>query len=140
MKDKPIVKKYYTISEVAKMMHVEASTVRYWEDEFEWIKIERYKGDHRRYQLADIEPLMQINTLLHHVRMTVEGVKIAYEKKYIGALQNIFITSQRERGHFVWKEDIIGGSAIWLPDEKNGKFKMHMPLDYYIPDVPAESD
>ena len=125
MKDKPIIKKYYKISEVAKMMHVEASTVRYWEDEFEWIKIERYKGDHRRYQLTDIEPLMQINTLLHVGRMTVEGVKIAYEKKYIGALQYLFTT--RHRNHRPDRSDLSVS-------------KMYLPYDHYIPDVPAKSD
>ena len=65
-------KKYYKIGEVAKILNVPASTVRYWEKEFSQVKPMKNKKGDRIFNLKDIETLKEIKFLVHD-----RGVKIA---------------------------------------------------------------
>jgi len=65
-------KKYYKIGEVAKMLSVPTSTVRYWEKEFSQVKPMKNKKGDRIFNIKDIETLKEIKFLVHD-----RGVKIA---------------------------------------------------------------
>ena len=67
LRDKPIEKKYFTIREVAEMIHQNASTLRFWEDQFDWINPKRDRKHNRKYQEKDIVDIMAINILLNMV-------------------------------------------------------------------------
>ncbi|MDG1098912.1 MAG: MerR family transcriptional regulator, partial [Bacteroidia bacterium] len=56
-------KKYYKIGEVAKLLNVPASTVRYWEKEFSQVKPMKNKKGDRIFNLKDIETLKEIKFL-----------------------------------------------------------------------------
>jgi DNA-binding transcriptional MerR regulator len=68
-------KKYYSITEVAKLCKVKAHTLRFWEKEFKDLKPMTRKGNRRYYQNDDIELIKQIHSLLYQEGMTIAGAK-----------------------------------------------------------------
>lgn len=73
------LKLYYSISEVAEMFDLNESTLRYWEQEFPYLKPKtRSSSNIRQYTEKDIEQLRLIHNLVK-----VRGFKIAAAKKII---------------------------------------------------------
>lgn len=72
---------FYTIGEVAKMLEVETSTVRFWENEFSIIKPRRNAKGNRLFTQTDLQNLKQIRHLLRDQRMTIDGAKQAMKDK-----------------------------------------------------------
>lgn len=75
------LKLYYSISEVAKMFGLNESTLRYWEQEFPYLK-PKTKGPSkvRQYSEKDIEQIRLIHNLVK-----VRGFKLAAAKKIINS-------------------------------------------------------
>ena len=75
------LKLYYSISEVAKMFGLNESTLRYWEQEFPYLK-PKVKGPSkvRQYSEKDIEQIRLIHNLVK-----VRGFKLAAAKKIINS-------------------------------------------------------
>ena len=73
------LKVYYNIGEVAKMFGLNESTLRYWEQEFPYLK-PKVSGPAkiRQYQEKDIEQIRVIHNLIK-----VRGFKIAAAKKIL---------------------------------------------------------
>lgn len=78
-----IEKKYYTVTEVAEQLDVNASQLRYWETEFEELAPKKNKNGKRLYTQKDIELLEKILYLVKDKRYTLEGARIALEKNSI---------------------------------------------------------
>ena len=57
-------KKYYRISEVAEILNIPASTLRFWESKFTIIKPHRNAGNTRLYTPKDIEKIRMIYFLV----------------------------------------------------------------------------
>lgn len=57
-------KKYYKISEVAEILNIPASTLRFWESKFTIIKPRRNAGGTRFYTPEDIEKIKMIHFLV----------------------------------------------------------------------------
>ena len=74
-KEKPVEKLYYTIGEVATMLDVPVSTVRYWENEFDILKPMKNKKGNRMFTPDDIKNLKIIHRLLKEEGMTMQGAK-----------------------------------------------------------------
>lgn len=73
------LKLYYSIKEVAKMFDVNESTLRYWEQEFPYLKPKTSGPSKiRQYQEKDIEQIRLIHNLVK-----VRGFKLAAAKKII---------------------------------------------------------
>ena len=68
-------KKYYRIADVAEMLGLPASTLRYWETEFPTLRPKRNAGGRRLYTSADIEQLRVIRFLIKEKGLTVEGAR-----------------------------------------------------------------
>ena len=67
---------FYTISEVCRMLGVEAHTLRYWEKEFrDFVKPLRNAGGNRVYSQKDIGTLVSIRGLLNVELFTVAGAR-----------------------------------------------------------------
>ena len=75
------LKLYYSIKEVAQMFGVNESTLRYWEQEFPYLK-PKVSGPAkiRQYQEKDIEQIRLIHNLVK-----VRGFKLAAAKKIINS-------------------------------------------------------
>ncbi len=72
------VKLYYSIKEVAEMVGVNESTLRYWEKEFPFLKPKVASNKVRQYMEKDIEQVKLIYNLIK-----VKGFKIAAARKYL---------------------------------------------------------
>ena len=72
-REKEIIKQYYTISEVAEMLDVNASTLRFWEKEFDQIKPKKNSRGSRLFSLKDIEYLKLVHYLVKERGFTLEG-------------------------------------------------------------------
>ena len=68
-------KLYYTIGEVAKMLGVNASALRYYEERFSELRPSKNSRGVRRYTQADIDLLQRIVDLTRDGNYTLEGVR-----------------------------------------------------------------
>ncbi len=78
------LKRYFSIREVAEMFGLNESTLRYWEQEFPYLK-PKTSGPARirQYQEKDIEQIRLIHNLVK-----VRGFKLAAAKKIINSNRN----------------------------------------------------
>lgn len=74
-------KLYYTIGEVALMLHVKPSLIRFWEQEFPHLRPKTNKKGDRRYKQADIAALRQVYTLVREKGYTLEGAREYIKEK-----------------------------------------------------------
>ncbi|EPT34420.1 MerR HTH family regulatory protein [Bacteroidetes bacterium oral taxon 272 str. F0290] len=70
------LKRYYAIGEVADMLKVNESLLRYWEKEFPtMISPKKAGGNVRQYRREDIENIRLIYHLVKECGMTLEGAR-----------------------------------------------------------------
>jgi DNA-binding transcriptional MerR regulator len=74
-KEPEIKKLYYTIGEVSEMFHVNASLIRFWENEFDVLKPKKNNKGNRLFTPEDIEHLKVIYNLVKYQGFTLEGAK-----------------------------------------------------------------
>jgi|TARA_B100000902_G_scaffold391868_1_gene443238 DNA-binding transcriptional MerR regulator len=80
-KEKKILKKYYTIGEVAEKLELNTSLIRFWESEFEILNPKKNKKGLRKYTEKDIIILEKIYHLLKEKGFTIDGAKKAFKRK-----------------------------------------------------------
>ena len=68
-------KKFYKISEVAELLHIPASTLRFWESRFTVIKPRRSKTGIRFYTAADIEKISMIHYLVKDCGLKLDAAQ-----------------------------------------------------------------
>ncbi|MDD5530375.1 MAG: MerR family transcriptional regulator [bacterium] len=68
-------KLFYSISEVAKLIELPLSTIRYWEKKFKILNPKRAGNKRRTYTQKDIETLNSIRTLLYEENYKIKGAK-----------------------------------------------------------------
>ena len=68
-------KLYYSIGEVAEMLGVAPSVLRFWEGEFEQVRPVKNKRGVRSYTRHDIELLQRIHYLTRDCGYTLEGAR-----------------------------------------------------------------
>jgi len=68
-------KLYYSIGEVAKMFHVNASLLRFWEKEFKFDIAKKNLKGNRLYSVKEIEKIRQIYQWVKIEGYTLEGAK-----------------------------------------------------------------
>jgi len=68
-------KLFYTIGEVSEMFELNASTLRFWEKEFGFLKPSKNKKGNRTFTKKDIENIALIVDLVKHKGFTIQGAK-----------------------------------------------------------------
>lgn len=68
-------KQYYKIKDVAEMLGVQQSTLRFWEKEFDCLNPRRSASNVRYYTPADIEMIRVISYLLRNRGLKLEAAK-----------------------------------------------------------------
>ena len=68
-------KSYYSIGDVADMFKLNASLIRYWENEFDVLKPKKNAKGDRHFRPEDIKNLKLIYHLLRERKYTIEGAK-----------------------------------------------------------------
>jgi DNA-binding transcriptional MerR regulator len=81
-KEKPVEKLFYTIGEVAGILDVPVSTVRFWENEFDILKPRKNKKGNRLFMPEDLRNLKIIHHLVKEKGMTLAGVKKQLSEKW----------------------------------------------------------
>jgi len=81
-KELKVEKLYYSIGEVAEMLEVPVSTVRFWENEFDILKPMKNKKGNRLFTPADIKNLRIIHHLVKDEGMTLSGAKKRLSDKW----------------------------------------------------------
>ncbi|MDZ4846339.1 MAG: MerR family transcriptional regulator [Chitinophagales bacterium] len=74
-KEFEVTKLYYSISEVAEMLKVSASLLRFWETEFDILKPKKNRQGNRLFTDEDIKNLRVIHHLVRERGFTLEGAK-----------------------------------------------------------------
>lgn len=75
-KEKPVIKKYFTIGEVAKDLGVATSLIRFWETQFDFIRPKKNAKGNRKYTQDDLKKLKLVYHLVKEKGYTLQG---AYE-------------------------------------------------------------
>lgn len=65
----------YRIGEVAELLNVRESTLRFWEKEFPQIAPSRSKNGQRAYTESDVAKFRRIKQLLHEIGLTISGAQ-----------------------------------------------------------------
>lgn len=73
--DNDTAKRYYSISEVAKMFDVSKSLIRFWETEFDFLRPHKNSKGDRRFTKQNIEQLELIYSLVKKRGFTLKGAK-----------------------------------------------------------------
>ena len=81
-KEKEIEKLYYSIGEVAEMLNVNASLLRYWEKEFDVLKPKKNTKGDRFFTKEDIEKIKLIHHLVRDKGYTIDGARTQLKSKY----------------------------------------------------------
>lgn len=82
-KEKPIERMYWSIGEVATLLGVKTSLLRYWEKEFGTLRPKRTNKGDRLYTKADIEQLQRIQYLVKEKGYTLQGAKGQLRKRAV---------------------------------------------------------
>lgn len=72
-KEKETVKLYYSIGEVAEILDVNTSLIRFWEKEFPILKPKKNKKGNRQFTNDDLENLKMIYHLVKERGFTLQG-------------------------------------------------------------------
>ena len=87
------LKRYYSIGEVAKLLGVTTTKLRYWDKTFDHLKPSKNARGDRRFTKENIQQLRQIDNLLNQRGFTLDGAR-----KEIAA----------SKGKGLEKEEIVG--------------------------------
>ena len=74
-KEPKIEKVLFSIGEVSKMMDVETTVIRYWENQFEALKPQKNKKGNRMFTKDDIVMVKLIHHLVKERGLTIKGAK-----------------------------------------------------------------
>lgn len=89
---------YFKIGEVAERFNVNPSLIRYWEQEFNFIKPRKSAKGTRLFTRKDIDHFEIIYHLVKEKGMTIQGAKVFLKnKKDDSALENLSIINTLKR-------------------------------------------
>ncbi len=86
-KEPKIEKVFYSISEVAGMLEVNASLIRFWDKEFSVLKLQKNKKGNRLFTQEDIQQLRVIYHLVKEKGMTLKGAQQLLQKNREGTVK-----------------------------------------------------
>ena len=88
-KEREIKRKYFSIGEVASLLKVNTSLIRFWESEFEFINPKKNKKGLRKYTNEDINKLKKIYSLLKEEGFTIDGARKHLKKNKNSSEKNV---------------------------------------------------
>jgi DNA-binding transcriptional MerR regulator len=94
--DEP-AKRYYGIAEVAELIGVNASVLRFWESEFPALQPKKTKTGRRLYSTADLDLLRQIVYLVRERKYTLEGARTALRQEHTAVAEALSTRQQLEQ-------------------------------------------
>jgi len=105
--NKPIQKKYFSITEVAEPMGLNASQLRYWEKEFTALQPKTNARGKRFYNQNDLEIIEQIKWLVKDQGYTIAGARKAMRRRSDVAEQMASAANQSQRSGELNREELL---------------------------------
>jgi DNA-binding transcriptional MerR regulator len=68
-------KLFFKIGELAKIVSLRPSVLRYWETEFEVLKPRKSRSGQRLYTKKELDLILEIKKLLYTEKLTIEGAR-----------------------------------------------------------------
>lgn len=115
-KETEITKLYYTIGEVSEMFDVNASLIRFWENEFEVLNPKKNNKGNRLFTAEDIANLKLIYNLVREQGLTLEGAK-KYLKENKRAVKHDLKADRAQFNEIEKKLKSIKNSLIQLKEK-----------------------
>ena len=84
-------KLYYSIGEIAKMLNVNNSLIRFWEKEFDIIRPKKNNRGNRVFTKNDVQNISLIHHLLKEKKYTIKGAKKKIRENKDGTKKNFQI-------------------------------------------------
>tara|TARA_Y100000994_G_C15584287_1_gene397854 strand:- start:147 stop:476 length:330 start_codon:yes stop_codon:yes gene_type:complete len=84
-------KLYYSIGEIAKMLNVNNSLIRFWEKEFDIIRPKKNNRGNRVFTKNDVQNITLIHHLLKEKKYTIKGAKKKIRENKDGTKKNFQI-------------------------------------------------
>ena len=111
-KEPKIEKVYFSISEVAEMLNVNASLIRYWDKEFSVIKLKKNKKGNRLFTKEDIQLLKVIYHLVKERGMKLKGAQDLLRKNKTGHIDTGEVVTRllHVREELIAIRDELGGA------------------------------
>ncbi len=94
----PDDKRFFRIGEAARIVGVEPSVLRYWENEFPQLRPQRADSRQRTYRRKDLEILLEIKNLLYSEKMTIEGARRRLKEKGRDTAEKGLVLAQVKEG------------------------------------------
>ncbi len=101
-----VLKKYYTIAEVARLLQVNSSLLRFWERKFPSLQPKKDRSGARKYTQKDMDQLRQIYHLVKEKGYTLQGARAALHKPREGG-EEVIRQLQGVRECLVALQDMI---------------------------------
>lgn len=113
-------KHFYRIRDVAEILSVPASTLRYWESVFSELRPRRNNGGKRLYSASDIELLHLIRFLLYEKGLTIEGAQeqIKHNRQGVSRIQSAIARLQAMRSRLSNIVDALDSRQRQLRDNR----------------------
>ena len=118
----PKGKIYYSMGEVAELFGVNASLLRFWEEEFPILKIAKNSRGHRIYTPADVDNIRLIYYLVKEQGMTLEGAKKRIRQNRDGVNRDAEIVEHLRSIRNMLaalREELGGDTQVIVVDEEN---------------------
>jgi len=96
-KEKEIEKLYYPIGEVAEMLHLSTSLIRFWEKEFSILKPRKNRKGDRLFTKKDIENLKIIYHLVKERGYTLKGARQKLKENKSDTVDQLKVTESLQR-------------------------------------------
>lgn len=106
-------KLYYTISEISEMFDINASTIRYWEKEFNTLSPSKNKKGNRIFTIKDIENIRILVELIKIKGYTIQGAKETLKSKS----ESITLQKSNNQAEVIAKLQEIKSKLIELRDK-----------------------
>jgi len=117
-KEREIEKLYYSIGEVADMLNVNKSLLRFWETEFPSLRPKKASKGNRLYTKTDIELIKKIQVLVKEKGFTIDGAKKQLkEKQEIVINNNIYVKSDINKDEIIAELTKVKSTLIGLANK-----------------------
>jgi len=95
-KEKKVEKLFHSIGEVAEMLNVNTSTIRYWEKEFTILKPKKNKKGNRMFTNQDLDNLKLIYHLVKVQKLTIDGARKKLKENKVDTINNYEVIKMLE--------------------------------------------
>ena len=110
----PLEKKYYRIREVAEMLNIPVSTLRYWESQFTIIQPKRTDTNRRLYTASDIDDIRLVYYLVKEKGMKLDAAQAEIKRNRSNVSKRVEVIDRLRsiRAELVRMKEELGRTSL----------------------------